>query len=68
MDIEKEIFDSVYEKIWSSSWARFYDDIMKECGFTCYNDVGNHVSSLVRESAQRMTDALRVSVSEYEYR
>jgi hypothetical protein len=68
MNIENEVIASVYEKIWSSSWARFYDDIMKECGFTCYNDVGNHVSSLVRISTQRMTDALRVSVSEYEYK
>jgi hypothetical protein len=67
MNIEQEVIASVYDKIWSSTWERFYDHIMKECGFTSYNDVGKYVSGRVRISTQRMTDALHASVKEYEY-
>ena len=66
-NIEHEVIASVYDKIWSSSWGRFYDDIMIECGFTSYNDVGNHVSGRVRESTQQLTNAIYASSKEYEY-
>ncbi len=67
MNIKHEVDNFIDNKIWASIWSRFYDDVREQCDYIIYLDVGNHVNGRVRISTQRMTDALRASISEYEY-